>query len=365
MSQQQPVLLNALPVKTYLDPACLHEEREKIFTRCWQYACHIEKLRKTGDFIVCDIAGESIILIRSEDDAINALYNVCAHRAARLLEGEGCKKRFSCPYHAWTYNPHGELISAPNAVNVAGFDVANYRLKSCRVEVIHGLVFVNLDPDAEPLQAQIPEFSADLMKYAPNLPDLTFVHRTEAMLQANWKVAIENYAECYHCELIHKELVNGVLDFDSYSIEVIGQGQKHLSRPRSGSAKAYDFDETFDSEFVAWWQWPNFSFQNYPGGRVQLWNWVALGVDRTHLTVDWYFPSKDMAEWERKLIEHHASTTFVEDLAIMNSVQEGLGSRGYELGPLMIDAEKSRYSEHAIAAIQQLWRDAIEDPYEQ
>ena len=70
-------------------------------------------------------------------------------------------------------------------------------------------------------------------------------------------------------------------------------------------------------------------------------------------------PSTDLEPWEQELIDHHATTTFAEDIPIIERVQQGLGSRGYEPGPLMIDSEKSQYSEHAVAAIQQLWRDAM------
>ena len=364
MNQPPAMLTRALPAAAYIDGDVFRREQDRIFARSWQFACHVEKLRHSGDFIVCEVAGESLIVIRENDDSINAFYNVCPHRAARLLDGEGCKQRFSCPYHAWTYNTRGELVAAPNAGDVPGFDVGHYGLVSCLVEVVNGLVFVNLADDAGPLQAQVPGLIDDLKFYAPDLPALTFVHRTEAHMQANWKVAIENYAECYHCELIHKELVGGVLDFDSYSIEVIGKAQKHLSRPQSGTARAYDFDESTDSEFVAWWMWPNFSFQSYPGGRVHVWKWTPIDANRTHLTVDWFFPCKEMADWERELIDHHARTTFAEDLAVINLVQQGLGSRSYQPGPLMIDRENSRYSEHAVAAIQQLWRDAMGDAFE-
>lgn len=364
MGKQQPALIQALSAQAYIDPRIFAEEQNLIFARSWQYACHVEKLRKAGDFVVCEIAEESLILIRENEETINALYNVCVHRAARLLEGEGCKKRISCPYHGWTYNLRGELISAPNAKNVCGFDLANYRLPRCQVELVHGLVFVNLDSSAPSLRQQNPEFVADLEGYAPDLPALTFVHRTEAHMRANWKVGIENYAECYHCELIHRELVSSVLDFDSYRIEAFASSQRHLSRPQRGDVRAYEFDETSETEFVAWWLWPNFSFQSYPGGRAHVWKWTPLDVDHTHLTVDWFFPSLEMADWEREMIRHHAATTFAEDLAIIDSVQQGLGSRGYRVGPLMVDQEKSRYSEHAVAAIQQLWRQAMETDHE-
>ena len=152
MSKQQSMLIASLPPPVYTDPRIFQREREKIFGASWQFACHVESLKNNGDFKVCEIAGESLILIRESEASINAFYNVCVHRAARLLEGEGCKKRFSCPYHAWTYNTRGELIVAPNSENVPGFEVGNYRLRQCLVEVVQGLVFVNLDDPSTPIR---------------------------------------------------------------------------------------------------------------------------------------------------------------------------------------------------------------------
>ena len=359
MGRQQSTIIETLEPEVYIDPQFLAREQQRIFAVTWQYAGHVEKLNKPGAFFVCEIAGESIIVMRENGATISAFYNVCPHRCARLLQGEGCKKRFTCPYHAWTFNSHGDLISAPNADQVCGFDVANYALRSCRVEVLHGLVFVNLDDSATPLAQQVPELLSDLEAYAPNMPQLTFVHRTGAMLAANWKVGIENYAECYHCEFIHQALASSVLDFKSYKIETYECSQKHHSGSQAGDDRAYRFDDESATDFVAWWLWPNFAFQSYPGGRAHVWKWTPVDAGHTQLTVDWYFPSRDMADWEQELIRHHVATTFREDQDIIASVQLGLGSRASRPGPLMIDAQESVLSEHGVAAIQQLWRDAM------
>lgn len=239
MNQSTTTLIEALPACAYTDAGLFGIEQDAIFARSWQFVGHVEKLHEPGDYFVLEVAGESLLVVRENSDTVNAFYNVCAHRGVRLLDGEGCKPRFSCPYHGWTYDCQGRLVATPNAQNVSGFDKSAYRLRACRVELYHGLVFVNLDDEAPP-----------------------------------------------------------------------------------------------------------------------------LAVDRTHLTVDWYFPSTELADWERRLLEHHAATTFAEDQAIMASVQRSLGSRGFDSGPLMIDAAGSQYSEHAVAAIQQLWRDAMGEKFE-
>ena len=273
MGQKESVLIEALAAKNYSDESVFEREQAQIFGKNWLFACHVEKLADAGDFLVQTVAGVSLILVRDEADRLQAFYNICAHRAARLLDGEGCKKRISCPYHGWTYDLQGKLLAAPNAKNITGFDHSRFQLQPVAIEEIHGLIFVNLDAQASPLCETIPELVSDLKRFAPDLPKLTFVHRTEAYLKANWKVAIENYSECYHCELIHKALVSGILDFESYRIDVIGRGHRHFSRPKSVTERSYEFIETEQDEFLAWWLWPNFSFQNYPGGRVHVWQW--------------------------------------------------------------------------------------------
>ena len=351
-----------LPGSAYTDPEILHREQLAVFARTWQYVCHVEKLRKPGAYFVTEIAGESIIVIRDEDGDLRAFFNVCAHRAARLLSGEGCKKRITCPYHAWTYDSAGNLLAAPNAKNVAGFDTTKYQLKSCGIENLHGLIFVNLNKDAPSLRSFAVGLEQELADHAPSLPYLTFVHRTEAHLKANWKVAIENYSECYHCQLIHKDFVNGVVDPESYRVIIHDHWQTHKSRSRTGRAKAYAFDEgetKHASEFGAWWLWPNFAFQSYPGGAVHTWKWIPIDAGNTYVVVDWFFPSVDLRAWERELIRHHAATTFAEDIPLVESVQQGLASSAYEPGPLMIDAARSQLSEHGVLAIQDLWRGAM------
>ena len=256
--------------------------------------------------------------------------------------------------HNWIYAGHVSQLTRDNEdeVLVPGAEIAS-------VEVLHGLVFVNSDESAGPLQESAAELLSDLNRLAPDLPDLRFVHRTQATLEANWKVAIENFSECYHCEYLHQELFTSIVDPDTYRVELFPTSQRHYSRALQVENKPYAFDDSDDQEFVAWWLWPSFAFQSYPGGRVHCWKWTPLDVAHTHVSVDWFMSSEDLAKWERDLIEHHARTTFAEDLPVIASVQHGLSSRGYRPGPLMIDEPISQYSEHAVAAIQQLWRQAM------
>ena len=112
-------------------------------------------------------------------------------------------------------------------------------------------------------------------------------------------------------------------------------------------------------EFGGWWLWPNFAIQSHPGALVNIRQWTPIDVDRTHVFVDWYLPSPDPNEWEKNVFADHAAGVFAEDIPIVEMVQEGLGSRGYRGGPLMADRDATVLSEHAVVAIQDLWREAM------
>ncbi len=365
----------SLPGSAYTDPEIFRRELVAIFGNTWQYVCHIENLRNPGDYVVVDVATENTFLICDDQGRVRGFFNVCAHRASRLLEGQledqleghlegkGCAKRITCPYHGWTYDTHGKLIAAPNSDQVPGFDKSDYGLAEFQVEVINGLIFANLNPDAKPFEEYCPGLQREFKKYSPDLPELTFVHRTEAHLKGNWKVAVENFSECYHCALLHPDLVNRILEFDSYKVKVNQHWHKHESRAKQNNDGIYRYKNdggAGSAEFAGLWLWPNFAFQNYPGGAVHVWKWAPVDESNTHVTVDWFFKSSELEKWENDLISHHAANTFAEDIPIIGRVQQGLASGRYKPGPLMVDQELSQLSEHGVADIQRYWRTAME-----
>ncbi len=353
----------SLAAVAYTDAAVFDEELDRVFAHSWQYVGHVERVREPGDYFVATIGRESLIVTRTDDGELNALFNVCAHRAARVATGAGRKRRFSCPYHGWTYDGHGCLTHAPNLEHVAGMRLRDYALTTCALEVVHGLIFVNLDASCEPIAQSAPGLADDIASFAPDLPELRFAHRTEATLKANWKVAVENFSECYHCPLVHRSFFSqagdnegGGVDPETYRVELHGVWQRHHGASYSVS------DATVSGrtreEFGVWWLWPNFAVQCHLGSMVNVRQWVPVNVDTTHVFVDWFLPEAP-GPAERQIFADHAAGVFAEDIPLVEMVQQGLGSRGYRGGPLMVDESSSVLSEHAIAAIQSLWKDAM------
>src|SRR5499427_10237886 len=112
----------SLRAEAYTDPHWHHVDQQEIIAKTWQWVCHAEKLRQPGSFVTVEIAGKPIAIIRDREGTLRAFYNVCKHRAHKLLSGEGNAAKIMCPYHAWTYRLDGTLLRAPHTEHLKGFD---------------------------------------------------------------------------------------------------------------------------------------------------------------------------------------------------------------------------------------------------
>ena len=135
-----------MPARLYTDPDVFEQEKEAIFTKSWHYIGHQSHVAKIGDYLTLDIADESVFVIRSDDDESRAFFNVCRHRAHRLLEGAGNTRAIVCPYHALSYHNDGQLRHARFANEMPSFSPEEFCLTPVSLESLAGLLFVNLDP---------------------------------------------------------------------------------------------------------------------------------------------------------------------------------------------------------------------------
>lgn len=352
----------SFPASCYSDERRFAEEKARIFRHCWQLVGHETDIPNVGDYVVEDISGISIIVMRGQDSLIRAFYNVCIHRGHELLDGKGCVKKLTCAYHAWTYDTTGQLRAAPNSTNFPEFDVQDYKLRQVRVEVCFGLIMVNIDADARPFSEIAAEAIPEIAQYAPNLPHYHRAARTERLAMANWKVVAENFNECYHCAVVHKTLTSGVVDPDKYRTRGHDYGIRHESPARSDDRKSYNYvadANTRTDKFLTWWFFPLMAVQIYPGGIVNTYRWKPLSVRTTKIEVDWWLPTTTPNGAEQEIILQHRNTTFAEDGPVVDSVQRGLESGGFTTGPLVVDAECSSQSEHPIVVFNQLYTVAM------
>ncbi|MGB1253567.1 MAG: aromatic ring-hydroxylating oxygenase subunit alpha [Candidatus Promineifilaceae bacterium] len=196
----------ALDRAFYTDPAIFETEFTHLISRQWHYVDHINRIPKKGDYFLFRIAGEQLIIVRGDEDTVYAHYNVCRHRGSRVcLEETGNTKRLTCPYHAWSYRLDGSLANA-RAMSEQ-FDPSNFGLKSCPVRLFEGMIFINM---AQPDQS-VPAFDEIVRQLKPwieraDLRRTKIIKHETYQSQVNWKIALENYFECYHCITSHPEL---------------------------------------------------------------------------------------------------------------------------------------------------------------
>jgi phenylpropionate dioxygenase-like ring-hydroxylating dioxygenase large terminal subunit len=219
-----------LPRDSYLTPEFFSREKEAIFCRQWFCVAREDEIAAPGDYLLVEIAGERILLLRDHDGSLRAHYNVCRHRGSELVLGleprpragpeRGPSGRFTggikCPYHAWTYQLDGCLRTAPFLEEGDGFRKEDLPLFEVGTDTWGGFVFLHLEPvqarsTGQTLAAQLGESPLRTSRYP--LADLRIGARLVYQVAANWKVILENYNECYHCGPVHPELCRVVPAF--------------------------------------------------------------------------------------------------------------------------------------------------------
>ena len=198
---QQPKA-HSLQQALYNSPEAFAHDIERIFMRYWILAGHASCAANPGDYFLHEMAGESIILIRGQDMQLRGFANVCRHRGSQICTlQQGHAKVLVCPYHAWAYNLDGSLRSARHMPK--DFDRSRHGLKPVHVEVIEGLVFVSLAEQPLSLEVLRKAVSAACRPYG--WATAKVAHRETYTVEANWKLTVENYLECYHCTPSHPE----------------------------------------------------------------------------------------------------------------------------------------------------------------
>ena len=259
----EPVLAKAktIPSSWYTDAAMLSLEQAQIFRRTWQLVAHISQLQEVGDFFTCDVAGEPIVLVRSQDGQLRGFFNVCKHRAGPVARGCGRRKSLQCFYHGWTYSLEGELLRAPEFEGVACFDQKDFALDPVRVEQWGPFLFANLDPDAPPLR----EYLGDIPEETAHIPLMEMGHykRVDYYIDCNWKVYVDNYLEGYHIPTAHPGLFKEV-DYKQYFVETQRYYSKQHSPIRNpNSLYRRDLPPDKEPEALYYWLFPNVMLNFY------------------------------------------------------------------------------------------------------
>jgi len=352
-----------LPSTYYTDEEIYENEKKNILYRNWHYAGHTSQLANPGDYLTLQIGDESLIVICGDHGDLRGFYNVCKHRAHKLLEDTGNVKSITCPYHAWNYSRDGELKHAQNAEKIQGFNKADYCLSSYQVTTICKFIFVNLDQNASLLNDQANGFENDLIKRVPFLDRLKPIpddNSRPSIINANWKVVLDNFLECYHCQKAHPAFVH-MIDMEYYKTEIFNIWSRQYAPKTKPDNKAYKFDKNASvQDMCFWFLWPSTALGYLPGVEALFFSSILPdGIDRTIRSGHWLVA--DGASLPKRFDDYMNNILFLEDIAICESVQKGLQSQSYNNGPLMINLNHSGISEIAVKHFHSLVKQALKD----
>jgi nitrite reductase/ring-hydroxylating ferredoxin subunit len=189
----------------FIDPDVFRYESSVIFERSWLPVAHVSDLAEPGDYVATTIANEPIAVVRRSDGSLGAMANVCQHRNATILDGQGSVRAIQCPYHLWTYRLDGSLATAPD-MSGSAFDPTTVCLPGYAVEEWRGFVFVNLDPAASSLVEALADLDAVVGDWG--LERMVRTHTLSYPSPWNWKISVENALESYHHAGTHRHTLD-------------------------------------------------------------------------------------------------------------------------------------------------------------
>jgi Rieske 2Fe-2S family protein len=352
-----PELLTTLPGAYYYDPAIYAREQARIFGELWVCAGRADDIPAPGDYATAEVGGESVLVARSGDGRLRAFLNVCRHRGARLcpVERGRVAGAFQCRYHAWTYGLDGRLTGAPNLPAVDGFDRDAFGLHPVALEVWEGLIWLCLAetpaPLAEQLDAPILARFGERARFDRyRLGDLKVGRTIEYDVQANWKIVVENFMECYHCGPVHPEFCRLLPDFRS--------GQSYQNQVGVGTAFADEIDAFTvtgqgrrarlpgllpedDRLYYGLTLLPNVLLSLLPD-HIIMHTARPEGPTRTRVVCDWLFDAGAVAAPDFDPDDAVAVFDLVnrQDWEVCALAQQGMASRAYRSGGVYAPSER-------------------------
>ena len=317
-------------VDQYQSEVIFQRERDHMFARLPAVAAHVSELPNAGDFVKREIAGRSILVTRDAHGEVRAFLNICRHRGTQLVDGEsGCKHRFTCPYHAWSYANTGELVSVPHMdTGFPDLDKAQYALKSLQCEERFGFIWVIATPD---VSFDFDAYSAPVAAEAEglDLANMAIAHEEKKIHNSNWKILVEGGIESYHFKVAHRKTIGPYFEDNLSSYQMLGD---HMRSVLMRSSMHVLRDQPTD-------QWrlrdhANIIYTFFPTTQLLVQKdhvvWInsrPVSAGQTELRLATLAPKSRLAEeayWEKN--HQITSTTLNEDFVIGESIQNGFAS---------------------------------------
>lgn len=321
----------ASPVERYLSPERFERERERVLRRLPSVLAHASELPQPHSFVRRELAGLPVLLTRDGDGEARAFLNVCRHRGMRLVEAEsGCKRRFSCPYHAWTYDTAGALVGVTHGeAGFPGLDRDALGLRALACVERHGWIWVAAE--GVDVDAHLADIEADLAWLDGGT--LTVAHVDEVTYAVNWKILIEGGIESYHFRVAHAKTIGPHFLDTGSTHQRLGSHLRNVLPRRSLLELAAHPEREWrlrDHANLVYTLFPNTQLLVQQDHLIWFQS-VPLAPDRTRLRLATLVPAEpDPTEepWASRWAKNHAITrrTLDEDFAIGEGIQAGLAS---------------------------------------
>ena len=202
-----------VPATNYTSAEFFRMEIEKVWLKCWQMACREEEIPNVGDYLIYDVVGRSVLVVRTAPDTIKAFLNVCLHRGRKLETHDGCKKRFRCQFHGWEWNVDGSFRHNPLAWDFPQLDPAKLSLPEVKVGLWGGFVFVTFSKNPPALLDVLKPIPDHFRSYA--FEDRYIAVHVAKKYPANWKATAEAFMESHHSIATHPQFMPYLGDANS------------------------------------------------------------------------------------------------------------------------------------------------------
>jgi len=207
----------------YGSPDRVRQEQEKLFDRLPLVAACSSELSEPNAYVARSLIGTPVLVVRQPDGSARAFLNSCRHRGTEVVWGDetGCARRFTCPYHGWTYGPDGRLLGVTTDVGFPDLDRDQNGLVELACAERHGLVFVARRPGvAIDLDDHLGSLDAELRSM--ELDRFVVERRQDLEVEANWKLIMDGFLETYHVRFLHAATLTTRLFSDRNSYDAFG-----------------------------------------------------------------------------------------------------------------------------------------------
>lgn len=360
----------------YVDPDFYQADMDAIFHREWIFAGHTFELDKPGKYMTMQLGAYPLLIVRGRDEHIRAFHNVCRHRGSRVCaRSKGTATRLVCPYHQWTYDLNGALLSARRMGN--GLESGRYGLKPVHCEIVNSYIFVSV--------ADVPrDFNMFRESVRPYLLPHDLEHakvafESDVIERGNWKLVFENNRECYHCDANHPELLRSFVEnrtvagieasdqdeevtahwqyceaagFPS-TLKLDGDGQFRMTRvPLKRGTMSYTISgapavkmplgnaEGRNLGALLMFHYPS-TWNHFLGDHAVTFRVLPMGPNETLLTTKWivHRDAVEGTDYDIDELTRVWSATNEEDQRVIEEVSRGVSSPAFEPGPFSTETE--------------------------